>query len=425
MSGESRGNSDPSAEVLSGSPSPAGAIESSPSGNLHDTGQPEASSGDCQPRSGSLTGEETLPERQAALCLHLVRGIGPLIFERLVQRFGSASKVLQAAPSDLRQVTGVSQQLAHEIATQDNRQALQEQLKLCSQHQIEVLDLTDERYPAPLKEIYDPPAVLFMQGELLPQDSLAIAIVGSRHATHYGLRTAERLAAELALRGFTIISGLARGIDAAAHRGALKVGGRTVAVLGGGILNLYPPEHQPLAREITGAGAVLSESLPLSAPKSGAFPRRNRIVSGLALGVLVVEASGQSGALITARLATEQGREVFAVPGPIDSRMSRGCHRLLKDGAALVETADDILEELGPLAVPARLSSETTVRNPAELKLGEQERRVLDAISTSETSFDELVAITQLPAPRILSTISILEVRGLIKRLSGTRFVRN
>jgi len=370
-------------------------------------------------------GISQLAERDAAMCLHMVRGIGPIVFERLIQRFGSAKNVLLAEPAQLREVAGISQQLAREILAADNQAALREQLILCQQNQIEVMDLTDDRYPVPLKEIYDPPAVLFSQGTLIPQDNLAIAIVGSRHATHYGLRTAERLAVELALRGFTIVSGLARGIDAAAHRGALKTGGRTIAVLGGGILNLYPQEHQALAKEITESGAILSENLPMAAPKSGSFPRRNRIISGLSLGVLVVEASGQSGALISARMAAEQGREVFAVPGPVDSRMSRGCHRLLRDGAKLVETADDILEELGPLAVPTPVNSETTVRNPAELKLGDQERIVLDAIATTGTGFDEVVAITQLPTPRILSTISILEVRGLIKRLSGTRFVRN
>ena len=195
----------------------------------------------------------------------------------------------------------------------------------------------------------DPPGVLFVRGSFLPRDALSIAIVGSRHATHYGLAQAERLASGLARAGLTITSGLARGVDAAAHKGALAAGGRTVAVLGSGVLNIYPPEHRDLAEQVVSNGAVVSEAAPHSEPFSGAFPQRNRIISGMSLGVIVVEASLRSGALITARHAMEQGREVFAVPGRVDSRMSQGCHRLIRDGAKLVESIDDVLEELGPL----------------------------------------------------------------------------
>lgn len=366
-----------------------------------------------------------LSERDAALYLHLVRGIGPNIFARLIEQFGSAAKVLQASPSELREIQGVTQQLVRNIFALETKDELVNLLKLCQQHSIDLFDPTHESYPTALKEIYDPPPVLFCKGNLLPQDHLAIAIVGSRRATYYGLRTAEKLAVELAQRGFTIVSGLARGVDAAAHRGALKVGGRTLAVLGGGILNLYPREHEELVNEISRQGAVLTESPPLMAPKSGSFPRRNRIISGLSLGVIVVEANARSGALITARLATEQGREVFAVPGQITSGLSRGCHRLIQDGAKLVDCVEDILDELGPLACPVPINSQTAILHPAELQLSDQERKVLDAISVDGTCFDVLIVQTQLPAPKILSTISILEVRGLIKRLSGTNFVRN
>jgi DNA processing protein len=354
----------------------------------------------------------------------LVPGLGPRTFLKLIEHFGSASAVLGAAPASIREVAGVNQKLARDIALSSSESGYQQQLQLCQENQIDVTDPTSETYPPALKEIYDPPPVLFSQETWKAQDQIAIAIVGSRHATHYGLRTAERLASQLALVGFTIVSGLARGIDAAAHRGALKAGGRTIAVLGGGLLNLYPAEHAELARQVRGQGLLLSESLPLSAPKSGSFPSRNRIISGLSLGVIVVEASQRSGALITARLAVEQGREVFAVPGPIDSRMSRGCHRLIRDGAKLIESVDDVLEELGPLTSPARITADSTIHRPAELMLGEQEKLVLNAISISGTCFDSLVASTGLPTSRILSTISILEVRGLIKRLSGTNFVR-
>ncbi len=238
------------------------------------------------------------------------------------------------------------------------------------------------------------------------------------------MKVAENLAQGLANAGLTIVSGLARGIDAAAHRGALKSDGRTIAVLGSGLLNMYPPEHQGLADEVRQRGVLLSESLPMNAPKAGCFPRRNRIVSGLSLGVIVVEASERSGALISARLAMEQGREVFAVPGRIDSRMSRGCHRLIRDGAKLVESVDDVLEELGPLSVPTIVDADNTIRHPAELKLSDQEKLVLNSISHEATNFDQIVVQTGLPPARVLSTISVLEIRRLVRRLSGTSLVR-
>jgi DNA processing protein len=266
--------------------------------------------------------------------------------------------------------------------------------------------------------------VLFVQGQLRPENSIAIAIVGSRHATTYGIKMAESLGRGMALAGFTVVSGLARGIDAAAHRGALQVGGLTLAVLGSGLLNLYPAEHANLASEIRNQGAVLSEFLPYQAPKSGAFPQRNRIVTGLSLGVVIVEAAERSGALISARLANEQGREVFAVPGRANSRMSRGCHALIKDGAKLVESVDDILEELGPLATPAKLDSDQTIRHPAELQLTEQESLVLQQIDVDPTAIDLVVEKSGLPVARVLSTVSVLEIRRLIRRVSGNKLVR-
>ena len=232
------------------------------------------------------------------------------------------------------------------------------------------------------------------------------------------------MAAGLARAGLTIVSGLARGIDAAAHRAALDAGGRTIAVLGSGVLNVYPPEHAPLADAIRQQGAVLSELPPLQQPMSGTFPQRNRLITGLSLGVLVVEAAERSGALISASHAAEQGREVFAVPGPADCRMSRGCHRLIRDGAKLVETVEDVLEELGPLFEPLQREDGHTLRHPAELQLNEQERQVLDAIATEPTDLDQVVLTTGLPVPRVLATISVLEIRHLIRRIGGNCVVR-
>ncbi|OYV92935.1 MAG: hypothetical protein B7Z73_04180 [Planctomycetia bacterium 21-64-5] len=214
------------------------------------------------------------------------------------------------------------------------------------------------------------------------------------------------------------------GIDAAAHRGALAAGGRTIAVLGSGVLNIYPPEHATLASEIMARGAVVGEAPVRSAPLSGAFPQRNRLISGMSLGVVIVEAALHSGALITARHAMEQGREVFAVPGPVDSRMSRGCHQLIRDGAKLVETADDVLEELGPLVAAAPREDGSVVHHPAELLLNEAEQRILSAVGTSATAIDQVIADSGLPTPQVLSTLSVLEMRRLVKRLSGNYVLR-
>jgi DNA processing protein len=275
-----------------------------------------------------------------------------------------------------------------------------------------------------LAEIHDPPSVLFLRGEIKPADMLSIAIVGSRHATHYGKTTAERLASSLARAGLTIVSGLARGIDGAAHRGALDAGGRTLAVLGGGLLEIYPPEHRELADNVVACGAILSEAPPRAIPMSGSFPQRNRIISGLSLGVIVVEATERSGALISARHAMEQGREVFAVPGRIDSRTSRGCHALIRDGARLIESADDVLDELGPLVADAKRDDGSVMRHPAELQLNAAESQVLQAVLAEPTSIDQVVQTSQLPVANVLSTLSVLEMRRLIKRISGQYVVR-
>jgi DNA processing protein len=356
--------------------------------------------------------------------LALIPGVGPAIRRALLDRFGSSDAVLSAAPSELRRVPGVGPKLTRKIVAASEEIDAETEIARCQQQGIGILTYSDERYPSVLREIHDPPGLLFVRGTLLPRDGLAIAIVGTRHATRYGLRTAQRLGESLARAGLVVVSGLARGVDSAAHRGALDARGRTLAVLGGGVLNVYPPEHHKLAEKIVASGALLSEAPPHAAPKSGVFPQRNRIISGLSLGVIIVEAAERSGALITARLAMEQGREVFAVPGPIDSRASRGCHRLLRDGAKLVETADDVLEELGPLFEPASREDGAPVHHPAELLLNELEQTVLGAVGGEDTAIDQIVNDTGLPVHRVLSTISVLEMRRLVRRISGTTVVR-
>jgi DNA processing protein len=358
------------------------------------------------------------------LCLSLISGVGPRTLKLLLQRFGQPTAVLDAAPSDLREVPGVGPKLSRAIALAREQIDVEEELRLCRENDIQIITTRDEAYPRVLLEIEDPPPTLFVRGELTPPDALAIAVVGSRHATRYGTTQSTKLAAGLARAGLTIVSGLARGIDAAAHRGALDAEGRTIAVLGGGLLNLYPPENAKLADDIAQHGAVLSEAPPRFAPTSGSFPQRNRIISGLSLGTIIVEASDRSGALITARHAMEQGREVFAVPGRIDSRASRGCHALIRDGAKLVECPEHVLEELGPLVSAAPQEDGTVLRHPAELQLNDTERTVLQAIDTEPTQIDAVVQETGLPIHRVLSTLSVLEMRRLIVRTSGNQVAR-
>ncbi len=356
--------------------------------------------------------------------LSLVSGVGPLLRKALIERFATPAAVLGASKDELQSVDGIGPKIAARIVAARDEIDAEAELATAAEHGIDVLTEANDDYPRPLRRIHDPPGVLFRRGAAAPQDEMAVAIVGTRHATRYGLAQAERLAASLARTGFTVVSGLARGIDAAAHRGAIEAGGRTIAVLASGLLEIYPPEHEKLAGEVAANGYLVSESAPRMVPLSGAFPQRNRIISGLSLGTIVVEAADRSGALITARHAYEQGREVFAVPGPVDSRMSRGCHALIKDGAKLVESIDDILAELGPLADNIKRDDGTLLTRPAELTLNEIEQQVLGAIDGSPTSVDAVAKLSGLPIHRVLSTISVLEMRHLVRRVSGTQVVR-
>ena len=356
--------------------------------------------------------------------LSLVSGVGPLLRKALLERFGTAAAALAAGKEELQSVQGIGPKTATRIVAANDEIDAELELQIAADHGIDVLIESSDDYPRPLKTIHDPPGVLFRRGQANAQDEMAVAIVGTRHATRYGLAQAERLAGSLARTGFTVVSGLARGIDAAAHRGALAAGGRTIAVIASGLLEIYPPEHDKLADEVAANGYIVSEAPPRMMPLSGAFPQRNRIISGLTVGTIVVEAAERSGALITARHAYEQGREVFAVPGPIDSRLSRGCHSLIKDGAKLVESIDDVLAELGPLAENIQREDGTLLTKPAELTLNEIEKQVLDAIETSPTSVDVIMQASGLPVHRVLSTISVLEMRRLVRRVSGTQVAR-
>jgi DNA processing protein len=353
------------------------------------------------------------------LRLNLVSGIGPRISSLLLARFGSARAVIEASGPELLEVEGIGPKLSVAITRARQNGDAEEELARCREMGVTLLVRGTPDYPAELNELPDAPAILYCRGERQPRDSLAVAIVGTRKCSHYGRQTAERLGSSLARAGVTIVSGMARGIDTAAHQGALSAGGRTIAVWGTGLNHLYPPENGELAVRIADAGCILSEAPLDRGPAQGVFPQRNRIIAGLCLGTIIVEAARGSGALHTARHANEQGREVFAVPGQIDNLNSLGCHDLIKDGATIVRGVDDILEALGPLMQPVRTSPDEVVHSPRELSLNDQERAVLNAVSREPTLIDAILRSIELEPSRVLSTLTILEMKRLIRRLPG------
>jgi DNA processing protein len=353
------------------------------------------------------------------LTLAMLPGLGPRTLASLLERFGDAKTVLAATGPELAAVHGVGPKLVHVIRTAAHHVDIESIVRWCREHEVDIVCCDSPKYPRMLSDLCDAPPVLYVRGEVQPADEIAVAIVGTRHATAYGLKQAERFAYGLAKAGVTVVSGLARGIDAAAHEAALDAGGRTIAVLGSGLGQIYPSEHEGLCQAIAADGAVLSEYAPDAKPRGGLFPQRNRLIAGLSLATLVVEAPDRSGALITARLAGEQNREVLAVPGAVSSRASRGCNQLIRDGAKLVQTVEDVLEELGPVRQAVPLESGHEVRNGAELVLNELERCVLNAIDVTSTLVDDVIQRSQLPANRVIAIISVLEMRRLVRRLSG------
>lgn len=381
----------------------------------------------CEPPRGHSPARRSAVLSEAGrdeLQLALTPEVGPLLRGRLLENFGSAGAVLAASLDELQQTTGVGPKIARRIVRSRHDVDVDEQLGIVAKHDLGVLLPGTAVYPRYLAEIHDPPGVLFTRGCVLPEDALAIAIVGTRRCTNYGRQQAERLAGALARSGITVVSGLARGIDTAAHRGALEAGGRTIAVLASGVLNVYPPENGPLSDAIAAAGYVASEAGPTMPPYSGMFPQRNRIISGLSLGTIVVEAAARSGALITARHACEQGREVFAVPGPVNSRVSVGPHQLLRDGAKLVSTIDDVLEELGPLAEQAHPVAGSDDLAPAQPQLNDREQQILQQIEPAGSSIEAVALACQAPIERVLATISVLESRRLVRKTSGNQVIR-
>jgi DNA processing protein len=359
-----------------------------------------------------------------ALRLNLVPGIGPRLQQSLLDAFGTASAVLQAPRQELQQVAGIGPKLATSIVEHRDAAGAERELARCRQSGMEILLKGEGAYPRMLAQICDAPSLLYCRGTIQPQDELAIAIVGSRRCSVYGRQQAERFASALARAGLTVISGLARGIDAAAHRAALENDGRTIAVSATGLAQVYPPEHKELAAQVAERGAVVCESALDQEPVAGLFPQRNRIISGMSLGVIIIEATRMSGALHTARHAMEQGREVFAVPGRIDSLTSEGCHDLIRDGVPLIRGVDDVLEALGPLISPVQRTADEKVHTPRELQLGDQERAILNLVTTDPRHIDDVVRESAIEPSRVVATLTVLEMKRLLRRLPGGQVVR-
>ncbi len=365
-------------------------------------------------------------ERLAALRLHLATGIGPRLFAALVEHFGSAQAAADAPASRLAEVQGIGRATAEAIRAaigEADPEAERDRVQAASAR---LVCRGEAEYPVALTYLPDPPPVLYLRGTLVPEDAQAVAIVGMRKCSLYGQEQAERLAGGLARSGFTIVSGLARGIDTAAHRAALAAGGRTIAVLGSGLDRLYPPENARLAEAVAARGALLSEFPMTTEPRAENFPRRNRLLAGLAMGVIVAEAGKQSGSLITARLAGEFGKEVFAVPNRVDAPGAAGVHALLRDGAKLVESVADVLEEFPDLGLAAPAGEGDAAQATLDLKvrLSAEEARLLEVLDDEPLAADALAARAGLEAARVSGALTLLELKGLVRSLPGGRFVR-
>jgi DNA processing protein len=360
-----------------------------------------------------------MTEIEACIALNMVPSLGPVRLRKLLEVFTSPEKILQARAAELRSVDGIGAEVAEGIANWEKTVDLPGELRRIEEFGAKVVIRQSPEYPRELRGIHNPPILLYVWGSLADRDNRAVGIVGSRQTSHYGLECAKKLSYQLAYAGLTVVSGLARGIDTAAHQAALAAKGRTIAVIGSGLMDLYPPENLVLAKKITESGAVVSEFPMQFPPSPQTFPYRNRIVAGWGAGVLVIEAAQSSGALITANQALEHGRLVYAVPGPIDRPTSAGCNRLIQQGAKLVTGAGDILEDLNLL-----FPKEAAPRPSATGALLPEETAILNALEEGEAQLDHIVSISGLAIPKVSSTLLSMEMKRLVKQLPGQRFVR-
>lgn len=373
-------------------------------------------------------GLSSSPDLRDHLALALVPGLGPRRTAACLAHFGSAKAVLAATADQFRDVPLIGESLAAQLADAVRTVDVAAEIALLDRHGVRAVPLGAPGYPARLAAVPGPPPLLYVKGDLIPEDANAVAIVGSRSCTAYGKRVANQLAGGLARAGWTVVSGLARGIDGAAHRGALDGGGRTVAVLAGGLSKIYPPEHADLAADVAARGALISETPMRFEPLPAMFPARNRIISGLCRAVVIVEANERSGALITADHALEQGREVYAVPGPVDSPASAGCHDLIRKGARLVRHVDDVLDDLRGIAPPdppaAKEGTPAPPPPPAPPpNLDPVQQKIWDALDGPKHA-DDLARSVGLSAGELMPLLMKLELKKAVRRLPGNTFER-
>lgn len=365
-----------------------------------------------------------MSDLQYWLALNLLSDIGPVVSRRLLSAFGNPGNIFSMPSEELRNVEGVGEKRARGITGYSQWESVRKEIDYAEKHNIKLITFNDPDYPEGLKRINDAPLVLYIKGNLKDTDKYAVGMVGSRSSTDYGMQTAERMSYSLAASGLTVVSGMARGIDTASHRGALKAGGRTIAVLGSGVNVPYPSSNRGLMKQIENSGAVISEFPFGTPPHKENFPRRNRIISALSFGIIVVEATLDSGSLITVGYALEQGKEVFAVPGSITSRTSRGTNDLIKKGAKLIENAGDVVEELRPqlrgVLREDRMKSENT---PGEMN--EDEKTLYKLLTSGPRHIDSIIREMNITSGRALSMLLNLELKGVIRQSEGKHFSLN
>jgi len=358
-----------------------------------------------------------MSEMKYWIALSMVPDVGPVRAKKLLAVFRKPEKIFDAHMNELKDLEGIGIHIAKSIREFSSWDRVEKQMEVIEQKKIQAVSMNDPSYPEMLREIADAPVVLYMKGDILPQDRYSIAIVGSRTMTVYGASVTERFSGDLATMGFTVVSGMARGIDSLAHKAAIKSGGKTIAVLGCGVDVPYPPENKTLMEKIASSGCVMSEFPPGTPPDKENFPRRNRLISGLSLGVLVIEAAAESGALITARYANDQGRTVFAVPGNITSRKSDGTNRLIREGAVPVRSAEEIVEELAPV-----LKGFIRSKEKLKIEVNGDEKILCNLLSGEPKQVDVISRESGWPASKVLGTLLGLELKGAVKQITGKRF---
>jgi len=363
--------------------------------------------------------------QRVVLGLMYTEGIGAILGKRLLDHFSEdVSRIWDCPRTELLEIPGIHNRHFDNLQKTD-WENVDKELEIAEKTGSSLFCLPADSYPNILKNIYDPPILLYGRGKYLKQDQQAIAIVGTRKASYYGLQQAQQFAYELAKRGVTIVSGLAKGVDIAAHRGALEAGGRTIAVLGSGLERIYPAWHKKDAQQIMQQGIVFSEYPFYTEPLPMHFPRRNRIISGLSLGIIVIEARLKSGALITAHVGLEQGREIFALPGEIGNALSQGPHTLIQQGAKLVTNIDDILEEIQPLSSLVKKTSTETQTDNIEEEMTESEKKIWDVLSSVPKSLDFLSYHVDLSNSELHQVLFQMEIKGWISLIPGSGFLRN